>query len=89
MVKLTWHNTDPATAKSLEPLVAKDLIRMSIHHPQDVIFHHVFTTNEPNSPLIVVWGERDNDAFQCEYVEQPVWKTLAELEADEKNEDNE
>jgi hypothetical protein len=34
---------------------------------------------------VFVWGEKGSDAFHCEYVEKTEWKTLAEMEAEEKS----
>jgi hypothetical protein len=58
---------------------------MDVDHPSELIFHHVFLTKDLDGPCVFVWGEKGSDAFHCEYVEKTEWKTLAEMEAEEKS----
>ena len=82
---IIWHDTDDSMARGLEETVLEDLRQtMDVDHPSDLMFHHVFLTRDLDGPCVFVWGEKGSDAFHCEYIEKTEWKTLAEMEAEEK-----
>lgn len=84
-MELVWHDTDTDIAKSLERIVQDDLRRNMEEDPSGLIFHHVFLTRDMDGPCVFVWGEKGSNAFHCEYHEKTEWKTLAEIEAEERS----
>jgi len=84
-MKLEWHNTDPAKANELVGITTTDLERLMEDlegDPSKLVFHHIFLTRDYDGPCVFVWGEEGSDAFHCEYVEKPEWKTSDELDAE-------
>lgn len=74
-MKLKWHNTDQSKYAPLEDIVMEDLKRLDIDSPINLVFHHVFLSNDYRGPCVFVWGDKDSDYFNCEYVENPQWST--------------
>jgi hypothetical protein len=88
MIKLKWHGDLPENLSDIEERVIKDL--KTIHDdleedPSALIFHHVFLSKNHDEPLVFVWGEeKDKEYYQCEYVENPNWKTINSFDDDEE-----
>jgi len=88
MIKLKWHGDLPKNLSDIEERVIKDL--ETIHDdleedPSALIFHHVFLSKNHDEPLVFVWGEeKDKEYYQCEYVENPNWKTINSFDDDEE-----
>lgn len=84
-MKIEWHNTDPAKIEEVVGITTADLERLMEDldgDPSKLVFHHVFLTRNYNGPCVFVWGEKDSDAFHCEYHEKSEWKTSEELDAE-------
>jgi hypothetical protein len=87
MINLKWHGEIPDNILELDHLVKQDLVR--IHDDLDgecgeLIFHHVFTSDNHSDPLVFVWGESgDNDQYHCEYIINPAWESINSLDSDE------
>lgn len=88
MIKLKWHEEIPDNVLELEQLVLQDLV--SLHddldkQPSGLIFHTVFVTEDPDGPIVHVWGEEDDDEYyHCKYDPEPVWGNHSEKELDEQ-----
>lgn len=74
-MKLTWHKTPSEKIAELEDIVREDVARLDIEVPGKLVFHHVLLTRDHDGPLVFVWGKEGDDAFHCEYVENPEWTT--------------
>lgn len=90
IVKLKWHGELPASQNmdELEHKVALDLTSVldNVESPSKLIFHTVFVGKTMRDEIVTVWGEQDDDEnFHCEYVENPEWVSLKQLEQEEKN----
>lgn len=73
-IKMEWRNTDDAIIEMYSSIVAKDIVCLDADKPEDVIVHHVFVSEySPTEPYVLVWGEEDNDYYQCEYIAESEW----------------
>jgi hypothetical protein len=83
-MNLEWHNTDPSTADALREQTIADLKHSmgDLKHPSQLVFHHIFLTEDYDGPCVFVWGEEGSEAFHCEYCEKTEWKTGEELDAE-------
>lgn len=82
MIKLKWHEEIPDNVLELEQLVLQDLVRLHEDlekKPSGLFFHTVFVTEDPDGPIVQVWGEDDDDVhYHCKYVPDPLWETFQE-----------
>lgn len=75
-IKLEWHNTDAELIDQHTDAVIFDLMKYmheDLDQVSDLIFHHVFLTEEDGGPCVCVWGKEGSDAYQCEYMPHTVW----------------
>lgn len=87
MIKLMWHGEVPSTENfwGLEETVIEDIKRnlKSSGKPSDLIFHHIFLTDNYRGPSVLVWGkEGDDEYYHCEYHYRTEWQSLDEEKVD-------
>jgi hypothetical protein len=82
MIKLKWHEEIPDNVLELEQLVIQDLVRLHEDlekKPSSLFFHTVFVTEDPDGPIVQLWGEDDDDVYyHCKYNPDPLWETFQE-----------
>jgi hypothetical protein len=82
MIKLKWHEEIPDNVLELEHIVLQDLVRLHEDlekNPSSLFFHTVYATDDPDGPIVQVWGEDDDDVYyHCKYVPDPLWETFQE-----------
>jgi hypothetical protein len=88
MIKLKWPKEIPDNVLELEQIVLQDLVRLHEDlekKPSSLIFHTVFVTDDPDGPIVHVWGEDDDDEYyHCKYDPYPIWESFSEQDLDEK-----
>lgn len=72
-VELEWHNTALDIVESYSGTVARDIVKLECDKAEDLIFHHVFLTQDSEGPSVFVWGKEGSDSYQCEYSEKTTW----------------
>ena len=87
MIKIMWHGALPSTENvlDLEELVTQDIKKTldSIEKPSNLIFHHVFLSDDYNGPSVLVWGkEGDDEYYHCEYHLHTEWEFTEEEKLD-------
>lgn len=93
IVRLKWHGNLPSD-KNIDKLemevmidIKRNITRLS--KPSNLTFHTVFVGKTLNDEIVAVWGEEgDDDYFHCEYVSNPEWVSLKDLEEMENNNGN-
>ena len=82
MIQLKWHKEIPDNILEIESIVKQDLSKVNDDLEgkcSNLIFHHVFLTDDYDGPLVIVWGEEgDNDFYHCEYDPKPNWSSIKE-----------
>lgn len=76
LIKLEWHDTSAEMIEQHTDAVISDLTKYvhgDLARVSDLIFHHVFLTNDMGGPCVFVWGRDDSDAYQCEYAPHTLW----------------
>ena len=85
MTKLMWHGEIPSTENvlDLEDLVTEDINRNGLDNPANLIFHHIFLTDDYRGPSILVYGkEGDDQYYHCEYHLHTEWEFTEEEKLD-------
>ncbi len=75
-IKLEWHDTSVEMIEQHTDTVISDLmqyVHQDLTQVSNLIFHHVFLTNDMGGPCVYVWGRDGSDAYQCEYIPHTVW----------------
>jgi len=75
-IKLEWHDTDAELIEQHTDTVIFDLMKYvheDLNHVSNLIFHHVFLTDDKGGPCVYVWGREGSDAYQCEYTPHTLW----------------
>jgi hypothetical protein len=87
-IKIKWHGAlpDNKNIDELELLVFQDIKKLfdNFDTPSNLVFHTVFVGKTMQDEIVSVWGELGDDTnIHCEYVENPEWVSLKQLEQDE------
>lgn len=79
--KIEWENEHPELTEEQSKKLAGELAYLTeqLEEPGDLIFHHVWLTEDTNGPMIMVYGKDDvRDTFFMSYYEETEWTTLDE-----------
>ena len=85
MIKIKWKSIPPVEIREIEKIVIEDIERnlSSVDQPSNLIFHHIFLTEDYKGPCVLVWGEEgDDEYFHCEYHFATEWQTAEEEKFD-------
>lgn len=79
--KIEWENEHPELTEEQSKKLAGELAYLTeqLEEPGDLIFHHVWLTEDTDGPMIMVYGKDDvRDTFFMSYYEETEWTTLDE-----------
>lgn len=85
---IEWETDQPELTDELRAKIATELAYLTeqLDQPGDLIFHHIWTTDDMDGPVILVYGKEESpDTFYMSYYEDPEWVTLDNIE--DNNED--
>lgn len=78
---IEWENDYPELTEDQRKKLAGELAYLTeqIENPSDLIFHHVWLTEDTDGPMILVYGKDGvPDTFFMTYYEETEWTTLEE-----------
>lgn len=78
---IEWENEHPELTEDQRKKLASELAYLTeqLENPGDLIFHHVWLTEDENGPMILVYGKDGvSDTFFMTYYEETEWTTLEE-----------
>jgi hypothetical protein len=79
--KIEWENEHPELTEEQSKKLAGELAYLTeqLEKPGDLIFHHVWLTEDTDGPMVMVYGKDDvTDTFFMTYYEETEWTTLGE-----------
>lgn len=79
--KIEWETDLPELTEEQSKKLASELAYLTeqLDQPGDLIFHHVWLTEDTDGPMIMVYGKDDvADTFFMSYYEETEWTTLDE-----------
>jgi hypothetical protein len=77
--RIEWENEHPELTEEQSKKLASELAYLTeqLEQPGDLIFHHVWLTEDTDGPVIMVYGKDEvHDTFFMTYYEETEWVTL-------------
>ena len=81
---IEWESEHPEFTENQRKKIAQELAHLTeeLDQPSDLIFHHIWFSEDTDGPAIMVYGKPDhNDTFFMSYYEETKWVTLDEDDA--------
>lgn len=77
-IELVWHggqrpDLDEVVKADLQLYVFDGLEPGEDYPAENICFHHVFLTPSLEGPSVLVWGEKGDPRFHCDYTPVTEW----------------